>query len=167
MRDVPRYTNAAYIEADILRKINRKDVEDESCCVVLLDSFLFNKRHMCLVFERLGKSLYDLLSGNNYRGLYYGDIAQVARHVLKALAFMRECRLTHTDLKVSFLRSASCAILLPFRMVLVSGSLLSVQCYSWCSATLFVLCARIICVQPENILLQSEDLVKARPPMVS
>lgn len=101
VRDVPRYTTAAYIEADILRKINRKDVQGNTYCVILLDSFLFNKRHMCLVFERLGKSLYDLLAVNDYRGLHYSDIAQVARYVLKALAFMRECRLTHTDLKVS------------------------------------------------------------------
>ncbi|OXB71616.1 UNVERIFIED_CONTAM: hypothetical protein H355_002367 [Colinus virginianus] len=54
---------------------------------------------MCLVFEKLGKSLYDLLSDNYYRGFYVEDIRVVAKQGLMALAFMRACRLTHTDLK--------------------------------------------------------------------
>ena len=95
-----RYTAAAEIEADILRKLNRKDYRRESGCVCLLDAFMYHQRHMCLVFECLGKSLYDVLAENKYRGFYLQDIVEVARQGLNTLAFMRDCKLAHTDLKV-------------------------------------------------------------------
>ncbi|KAL8434559.1 hypothetical protein Efla_000075 [Eimeria flavescens] len=99
VRDVARYTSAAHIEADILREVNRKDRRRDSHCVSLLDAFMHHQRHMCLVFECLGKSLYDVLSENKYRGFYVADIVHVARQGLMALSFMRDCKLAHTDLK--------------------------------------------------------------------
>ncbi|XP_026191745.1 serine/threonine-protein kinase AFC1 [Cyclospora cayetanensis] len=99
VRDVSRYTAAAQIEADILREVNRKDRRRESRCVSLLDAFMHHQKHMCLVFECLGKSLYDVLAENKYRGFYMEDIVQVAKQGLTALAFMRDCKLAHTDLK--------------------------------------------------------------------
>ncbi|KAL8432163.1 hypothetical protein ACSSS7_004775 [Eimeria intestinalis] len=99
VRDVARYTSAARIEADILREVNRKDRRRESHCVSLLDAFMHHQRHMCLVFECLGKSLYDVLLENKYRGFYVADIVDVARQGLMALSFMRDCKLAHTDLK--------------------------------------------------------------------
>ncbi|KAL8452556.1 hypothetical protein Emag_002231 [Eimeria magna] len=100
VRDVARYTSAARIEAEILREVNRKDRRRESHCVSLLDAFMHHQRHMCLVFECLGKSLYDVLLENKYRGFYVADIIHVARQGLMALSFMRDCKLAHTDLKV-------------------------------------------------------------------
>lgn len=101
VRDVARYTSAASIEAEILREVNKRDRQRDSHCVCLLDAFMYHQRHMCLVFECLGKSLYDVLSGNKYRGFYFADIVSVARQGLKALSFMRHCKLAHTDLKVT------------------------------------------------------------------
>lgn len=57
--------------------------------------------HMCLVSEKLGLSLFAFLSKNRYRGLFMEDIQKVCFEVLKALAFLRKIKLTHTDLKVS------------------------------------------------------------------
>ncbi|PHJ22116.1 cmgc lammer [Cystoisospora suis] len=109
VRDVSRYTSAARIEVDILREINERDASakvatggmysSSSHCVRLHDAFMYKNRHMCLVFEKLGKSLYDLLSDNNYRGFYLEDIRIIAKQGLMALSFLRACRLTHTDLK--------------------------------------------------------------------
>ncbi|RQX74704.1 putative cell-cycle-associated protein kinase CLK [Toxoplasma gondii CAST] len=107
VRDVSRYTSAAKIEVDILREINERDAGTVSSvspaysshCVRLHDAFLYKGRHMCLVFEKLGKSLYDLLTDNHYQGFYLEDIRTVAKQCLIALAFLRVCRLTHTDLK--------------------------------------------------------------------
>lgn len=106
-----RYTSAARIEVDILREINERDASakvatggmysSSSHCVRLHDAFMYKNRHMCLVFEKLGKSLYDLLSDNNYRGFYLEDIRIIAKQGLMALSFLRACRLTHTDLKVT------------------------------------------------------------------
>ncbi len=52
-----RYTDAARVEARILDKLNRADPEGRSFCVRYFGHFS-HKRHLCLVFERLGASLY-------------------------------------------------------------------------------------------------------------
>ncbi|OEH77526.1 cmgc lammer [Cyclospora cayetanensis] len=148
VRDVSRYTAAAQIEADILREVNRKDRRRESRCVSLLDAFMHHQKHMCLVFECLGKSLYDVLAENKYRGFYMEDIVQVAKQGLTALAFMRDCKLAHTDLKA--------AGIFQWLGVIRSCSLYSSS--SMCA------CVRY---QPENILLQGEEMYETRPPRPS
>jgi hypothetical protein len=50
------YTDAARVEARILEKLNHADPEGRSYCVRYFGSFT-HKRHLCLVFERLGASL--------------------------------------------------------------------------------------------------------------
>jgi dual-specificity kinase len=55
--------------------------------------------HMCLVFETLGKSLYDFIKLNKYKGYSLTHIQSIARQSLKALAFLHDLGLTHTDLK--------------------------------------------------------------------
>jgi dual-specificity kinase len=56
--------------------------------------------HMCLVFETLGKSLYDFIKLNTYKGFSLSHIQSIARQSLKALSFLHSHTLTHTDLKV-------------------------------------------------------------------
>lgn len=56
--------------------------------------------HMCLVSEKLGLSLFAFLSQNQYRGFFVEDIQRISSEVLRALAFLRKVKLTHTDLKV-------------------------------------------------------------------
>ncbi|CAD7943206.1 unnamed protein product [Amoebophrya sp. A120] len=55
-------------------------------------------RHV-MVFERLGMSLYELLSSNRFRGFYLTDIQRVMLDVLKGLSFLKDCRCAHTDMK--------------------------------------------------------------------
>lgn len=101
IRDVQRYTSAAKIEAEILRDINMEDEFGEySYCVMLYNAFLYNNSNMCLVFEKLGPSLYDFLDGNCSRGFFLADIQNIAEQFLLALSFLRRIRLTHTDLKL-------------------------------------------------------------------
>ena len=54
---------------------------------------------MCLVFEPLGKSLYDFIKDNKYKGFDIADVREIARQSLKAIEFLHSIRLTHTDLK--------------------------------------------------------------------
>lgn len=54
---------------------------------------------MCLVFEPLGKSLYDFIKDNNYKGFEIGQVREIARQSLLAIEFLHSLRLTHTDLK--------------------------------------------------------------------
>jgi serine/threonine protein kinase len=55
--------------------------------------------NMCLVFEPLGKSLYDFIKDNKYKGFDISDVREIARQSLKAIEFLHSIRLTHTDLK--------------------------------------------------------------------
>ncbi|XP_053992990.1 dual specificity protein kinase CLK4-like [Hylaeus volcanicus] len=55
--------------------------------------------HMCLASEKLGLSLYAFLTQNKYCGFFVADIRKIAHETLKALAFLKKMKLTHTDLK--------------------------------------------------------------------
>ena len=58
VRAIDKYTHSAKIEADILKKVNARDKDNTSLCVRMFGDFMFEK-HYCLVFEKLGSSLYD------------------------------------------------------------------------------------------------------------
>lgn len=113
-----RYIESAKIEAEIIEDIMKKDPQLKSHCVRMLEWFYFrdgsNLQYIALVFEKLGKSLYDFIKANKYRGilkllLYYlgypmNSIQQFARQILEGLDFLHhELKLTHTDLKVMFI----------------------------------------------------------------
>lgn len=100
VRDVERYTEAARVEASILKDIKEADVDGKSCCVAMTDHFMYKARHMCLIFEPLGPSLYEFTTNNSYRGFFLSDIQSFSKQCLRALAFMHGLQLTHTDLKV-------------------------------------------------------------------
>lgn len=56
--------------------------------------------HYCLIFERLGVSLYDLVKKNDYKPLPFPCIVILARQLLEALQFLKSINLIHTDLKM-------------------------------------------------------------------
>ena len=56
--------------------------------------------NMCLVFEPLGKSLYDFIKENEYMGFEIGQVRQMAIQALQAIEFIHSLKLTHTDLKL-------------------------------------------------------------------
>ncbi len=68
-----RYIESAKIEAETIIDIMRKDMSRESHCVSMMDYFYFedqSNRYIALVFEKLGKSLYDFIKMNRYRGKF-------------------------------------------------------------------------------------------------
>jgi hypothetical protein len=51
----------------------KKDPYNLSYCSLLFDNFTFvdkKNKHIALVFEKLGKSLYDFIRENKYRGIF-------------------------------------------------------------------------------------------------
>lgn len=100
IRDIKRYIENAKIEADILSDIRKKDREGKlSRSAVMWDQFPY-QRHYCLVFPAYGKSLYDFLKDNEYRGFLMQDLQEFAQQSLEGLAFLHgKMKLTHTDLK--------------------------------------------------------------------
>ena len=72
IRAVSRYVKSAIIEAQIVEKIHRLDTFGLSQCVKIVDHFHFienSAKHYVMIFEPLGKSLYDFIKINNYRGM--------------------------------------------------------------------------------------------------
>lgn len=104
VRAVHRYVEVAKIEAQVLKRANAADPYGHSHLVRLLDDFALGANY-CLVFEALGKSLYDLIKLNKYKGEEYEGfpvhmVKAIAKQVAQALSFMHKLDLTHTDLKL-------------------------------------------------------------------
>jgi serine/threonine protein kinase len=99
VRSIPRYTEAAKIEADILEDVNRADPAGVSLCVRFFQAFDYCG-HYCMVFEALGPSLFDFISANKYRPAPLYCVQSWGDQLLTAIAFLHEMRLIHTDLKL-------------------------------------------------------------------
>jgi dual-specificity kinase len=98
IRAVEKYRDAARVEIDILRRINRYDPDAQHGCIKLADSFEF-RGHVCLVFPKYGLSLYDYIRLNDYQPLAIDSIRRIASELFRSVAFMHSIKLVHTDLK--------------------------------------------------------------------
>jgi serine/threonine protein kinase len=100
VRNVRRYHDSALIEADICERVNREQKrQKKDLCAKMLDRFDLPTGHYCLVFERLGRSLYDFLKAHNYRPFPMFCVRDFSRQLLEALDFLHGFGLIHTDLK--------------------------------------------------------------------
>ena len=82
-----RYNESAKVEADILAKIEAKG-GSKNGVVHLKEYFVHTDKegdHMCLVFETLGKSLFDFIKENKYKGRKLESSAPL--QILSTLAF--------------------------------------------------------------------------------
>ena len=61
------------------------------------DYFVF-RDYLCIVFELLDKSLYDVVSQTE-RGLRLDDVREYLRQILEALVSFKNSNLIHCDLK--------------------------------------------------------------------
>lgn len=106
VRSVKRYSEAALVEEEILRKIREKDPDRESYAIdnffIIFNLSSFNcrlcvrlkgkfeiyyrgRKHVCLSFERLGKSLYEFMKSNKYRGFRMYHVKSFGFQLLKAI----------------------------------------------------------------------------------
>eukprot|EP00939_MAST-03C_sp_MAST-3C-sp1_P003686 g3686.t1 len=83
----------------MLREVNERDRDDVSN-IVRLHSMFHYQGHACLVFERLGDSLYSFMKSNRYRPFLFGTIVSVAEQLVRAIAFLHEMNVVHADLKM-------------------------------------------------------------------
>ncbi|KAK6942913.1 Protein kinase domain [Dillenia turbinata] len=97
VRSIPKYREAAMIEIDILQNLARHDIGGTRC--VQIRNWFEYRNHICIVFEKLGPSLYDFLRKNSYRSFPIDLVREFGRQILESVAFMHELRLIHTDLK--------------------------------------------------------------------
>ncbi|KAG6408870.1 hypothetical protein SASPL_131896 [Salvia splendens] len=85
VRGIKKYREAAMIEIDVLQQLGRQDKGGNRC--VQIRNWFDYRNHICIVFEKLGPSLYDFLRKNNYRSFPID------------LVLMHDLHLIHTDLK--------------------------------------------------------------------
>ena len=75
-----------------------------SLCVRLYRDFELHhagQKHVCIGTEKLGRSLYEFLKKNQYRGFQLHSVRLFAYQLISAVAFCHSIGLIHTDLKVS------------------------------------------------------------------
>ncbi|XP_034693848.1 serine/threonine-protein kinase AFC1 isoform X4 [Vitis riparia] len=121
VRSIHKYREAAMIEIDVLQKLARHDVGGTRC--VQIRNWFDYRNHICIVFEKLGPSLYDFLRKNSYRSFPIDLVRELGRQLLESVAFMHDLRLIHTDLK-------------PENILLVSSDYIKVPDYKFLSRTI-------------------------------
>ncbi|XP_052175524.1 serine/threonine-protein kinase AFC2-like isoform X2 [Diospyros lotus] len=97
VRGMKKYREAAMIEVEVLQQLGKHD-KGGSRCVQIRNWFDY-RNHICIVFEKLGPSLYDFLRKNNYRPFPIDLVREIGRQLLESVAFMHDLLLIHTDLK--------------------------------------------------------------------
>eukprot|EP01018_Ginkgo_biloba_P011412 Gb_41360 [translate_table: standard] len=97
LRGKQKYREAAMIEIDVLQEVAKHD-RSGTCCVKMHNWFDY-RNHTCIVFEKLGPSLYDFLRKNNYCSFPIGLVRELGRQLLESVAYMHDLHLIHTDLK--------------------------------------------------------------------
>lgn len=101
-KSAPNYADAAKDEILVLRDMKKRGARDWPVVQLLdhFDHYGSNGKHVCLVFEVLGKSLLSLIHRFNEKGLPLELVRRIGRHVMEGLMFLHiECRIIHTDIK--------------------------------------------------------------------
>lgn len=129
IRNVQKYRDAAMIEIDVLRVLAKHDKTGSRGCVCLKNWFDYRK-HICIVCERLGPSLYDFLRKNSYRPFPIDLVRDFGRQLMESVAYMHELTLIHTDLK-------------PENILLVSSDYVKLPDYKVLDGVTLVICGAL------------------------
>lgn len=98
IRSVTKYRQAARLEIDVLMHLKMHDPLQLYHCVKFYSWFDY-RLHMCVVFEKLGPSLYEHLRRNRFRPFPLQQVRAFAFQLLESVNFVHNLTLIHTDLK--------------------------------------------------------------------
>jgi len=76
----------------------------------MLDWFDYHG-HMCIVFDMLGKSVFDFMKDNGYQPYPLEQVRYISYQLCLSVKFLHDLRITHTDLKpenILFVNSDYC-----------------------------------------------------------
>lgn len=89
-------TNTAHI-SDITT-LGEISEQGRKLCVQMLDWFDYHG-HICILFEMLGKSVFDFMKMNHYQPYPFEHVRSIAHQLTLAVNFLHQSGITHTDLK--------------------------------------------------------------------
>ena len=94
------YKHLGKNEVRILQRLTAKSgfAPETTGIIHMLDNFEF-KNHVCIVFDLLGKNLYQYMQENQFQPLPIDQVRRFAHQILKSIKSIHEMNLTHTDLK--------------------------------------------------------------------
>ncbi|KAL0076888.1 kinase-like domain-containing protein, partial [Phycomyces blakesleeanus] len=99
IKNIPSYLKQSLVEIKVLDYLKREcDPYDIHHIVRTYGSFK-HKGHLCLVFELLSISLYDLLQQNSFKGLPMDTIRHICAQLLDTLCVLKQANIIHCDLK--------------------------------------------------------------------
>ncbi|GAV78347.1 Pkinase domain-containing protein [Cephalotus follicularis] len=97
VRSIRKYRDAAMLEVDVLERLAKNDKASSRC--VQIRNWFDYRNHICIVFEKLGPSLFDFLKRNKYCPFPVDLVREFGRQLLESVEYMHDLRLIHTDLK--------------------------------------------------------------------
>ncbi|KAH1246162.1 Serine/threonine-protein kinase AFC2 [Glycine max] len=97
VRGIKKYREAAMVEIEVLQQLGKHDKGSNRC--VQIRNWFDYRNHICIVFEKLGPSLYDFLRKNSYRSFPIDLVREIGWQLLECVAFMHDLHMIHTDLK--------------------------------------------------------------------
>lgn len=98
VRNEKRFHDQALEEIRILEYLNNQEKQDSLNCLTMFESFTF-RNHICLTFELLSKSLFQLNKKNNYNGFSIQLVKKFTHSILKFLHLLNKNKIIHCDLK--------------------------------------------------------------------
>jgi dual specificity tyrosine-phosphorylation-regulated kinase 2/3/4 len=93
-----RFQQQGQVEVKILAYLV-KNYKGSSGIFGRMNEYFLFRNHLCIVFELLSYSLYDLLKANNFKGLSGTLIQRFTVQILSGLLFLQENQIIHCDLK--------------------------------------------------------------------
>ncbi|PQP96876.1 serine/threonine-protein kinase AFC1 [Prunus yedoensis var. nudiflora] len=128
VRSIHKYREAAMIEIDVLQRLGRHDIGGTRC--VQIRNWFDYRNHICIVFEKLGPSLYDFLRKNSYRSFPIDLVRELGRQLLESVA----CVWTILAPFLSkFIQLDAQTVLSPENILLVSSDYIKVPDYKFLS----------------------------------
>ncbi|GAB5354062.1 hypothetical protein AAMO2058_000087400 [Amorphochlora amoebiformis] len=102
-KSASQYTEAAEDEITLLWAARTTKGQAKKFIVNLLNHFTFhgpNGKHVCMVFEVMGKNILSLIKKYDYRGIPLELTKRITYQILVGLDYLhRRCKIIHTDLK--------------------------------------------------------------------
>lgn len=98
VRNKRKFHKQGAVEVKLLKVMRDQDPEDNYNIVRIKNHFTF-RNHLCIVFELLSISLYDLLKINGFQGFQISLVSKFAIQILVSLQYSQSMNIVHCDLK--------------------------------------------------------------------